>query len=106
MTTIQLEADVSTEQLLRAVEQLPPPEFARFLVQLLAHARGAPPPTSISAAAGETRSLSAGLLENDRNPYLAAAGIFAADTFAAEVAAYITTQREREREEAARQAEA
>ena len=31
MTLIQLEAQVSADQLLRAVAQLPPPEFERFL---------------------------------------------------------------------------
>jgi hypothetical protein len=36
MTTIPIEAQVSTEQLLHAVEQLPPQEFAAFLDQLLA----------------------------------------------------------------------
>jgi hypothetical protein len=36
MTTMQLEAEVSTEQLLRAVEQLPPREFAALLARLLA----------------------------------------------------------------------
>jgi len=34
------------------------------------------------------------------NPYLATAGLFSDDAFAAEVEAYITAQREREREEA------
>jgi hypothetical protein len=40
----------------------------------------------------------------ETNPYLAAAGMFADDSFAADVAAYITAQREREREEAGREA--
>jgi hypothetical protein len=35
MTTIHFEAQVSNEQLLRAVEQLPPQEFAAFIAQLL-----------------------------------------------------------------------
>lgn len=35
MTTIPIEAEVSTEQLLRAVAQLPPQEFATFVNQLL-----------------------------------------------------------------------
>jgi len=81
-------------------------EFARFLVQLLAPARGATRATSISATDREAHSPSVGLLENDGNPHLAAAGMFADDTFTAEVAASITAQREREREEAAGRAEA
>src|SRR5918912_919719 len=36
MTTIPIEAEVSTEQLLRAVTHLPPQEFAAFVSQLLA----------------------------------------------------------------------
>ena len=36
MTTIPIEAHVSTDQLLHAVEQLPPQEFAAFLDRLLA----------------------------------------------------------------------
>ncbi len=36
MTTIQIEAEVSTEQLLRAIEQLPPQEFASVVAHLLA----------------------------------------------------------------------
>jgi hypothetical protein len=36
MVTIPIEAEVSTEQLLRAVEQLPSREFAAFVAQLLA----------------------------------------------------------------------
>lgn len=35
MTTIPIEAQVSTDQLLHAVEQLPPPEFTAFLAHLL-----------------------------------------------------------------------
>lgn len=35
MTTIPIEAQVSTDQLLRAVEQMPPEEFAAFLDHLL-----------------------------------------------------------------------
>lgn len=40
------------------------------------------------------------------NPYLAAAGMFADDTFAADVEAFTNAQRDREREEAARAADA
>src|SRR5256885_16815847 len=36
MTTIPIEAEVSTEQLLRAVTRLPPQEFAAFVSELLA----------------------------------------------------------------------
>src|SRR5437763_16221666 len=36
MTTIPIEAEVSTEQLLRAVTRLPPQEFAAFVGELLA----------------------------------------------------------------------
>jgi len=36
MATISIEAHVSTEQLLHAVEQLPPQEFAAFVARLLA----------------------------------------------------------------------
>jgi hypothetical protein len=36
MTTIPIEAQVSTDQLLHAVEQLPPQEFAAFVDRLLA----------------------------------------------------------------------
>ena len=36
MTTIPIEAQVSTDQLLHAVEQLPPQEFTVFLARLLA----------------------------------------------------------------------
>jgi hypothetical protein len=36
MTTIPIEAEVSTEQLLRAVTRLPPQEFAAFVRELLA----------------------------------------------------------------------
>jgi hypothetical protein len=43
-----------------------------------------------------------GTILSGANPYLAAAGTFEDDSFAAEVNAYITAQREREREEAAR----
>ena len=102
MTTIQLEAEVSTEQLLRAVEQLPPREFAAFFAQLLDRvhtaALAAPMPTEDDAAQSAAERLA------ETNPYLAAAGMFADDSFAAEVAAYITAQREREREEAGREA--
>jgi hypothetical protein len=93
MATIQIEAQISTEQLLHAVEQLPPREFAALLAQLLQRARVAAGSTAVpSKDAGE------------RNPYLAAAGMFADDSFAAEVDAFIAAQRELEREEAAREA--
>ncbi len=36
MTTIPIEVQVSTEQLLQAVEQLPPQELASFVAQVLA----------------------------------------------------------------------
>ena len=36
MTTIQIEAEISPDQLLRAVEHLPPREFISFVVHLLA----------------------------------------------------------------------
>jgi hypothetical protein len=36
MTTLPVEVEVSTEQLLQAVEQLPPEEFVSFLAQVLA----------------------------------------------------------------------
>ena len=36
MTAISIEAQITTEQLLRAVEQLPPAELARFVDQVLA----------------------------------------------------------------------
>jgi len=36
MVTIPIEAEVSTEQLLRAVAQLPPQEFAAFVTHILA----------------------------------------------------------------------
>jgi len=39
-----------------------------------------------------------------QNPYLAFAGIFADDSFADEVDAYIAAERQRERDEAAREA--
>lgn len=42
----------------------------------------------------------------EQNPYLAAAGMFEDDSFAATIDAYIAAQREREREEAAREADA
>ena len=35
MATIQIEAEMSTEQLLHVVEQLPPREFAVLLAKLL-----------------------------------------------------------------------
>jgi hypothetical protein len=97
MATIQIEADMSTEQLLHVVEQLPPREFAILLAQLLERAR--------SAARAEPASLATGT-PAERNPYLAAAGMFADDSFADEVDAYIAAQRERERQDAAREADA
>jgi hypothetical protein len=97
LAVIQIEADLSTEQLLHVVEQLPPREFAILLTQLLERAR--------SAARGEPASLVTDMLV-ERNPYLAAAGMFADDSFADEVDAYIATQRERERLDAARDADA
>ncbi|HVA90441.1 MAG TPA: hypothetical protein VNL71_11435 [Chloroflexota bacterium] len=39
MRTIQIEAEISTEQLLHGVEQLPPVEFAALLARLLERAR-------------------------------------------------------------------
>lgn len=51
MTTIQIEAHISTEQLLRAVEQLPPDELTTFVDQILAlHARREAPHLSQSEA--------------------------------------------------------
>jgi hypothetical protein len=93
MATIQIEAHISTEQLLHAVEQLPPREFAALLAQLLQRAR-------MAAGSAPLPSTDAG----ERNPYLAAAGMFADESFAAEVDAYIAAQRELERAEAAREA--
>lgn len=93
MATIQIEAQMSTEQLLHAVEQLPPREFAALLAQLLQRARIAAGSTDLPLAdAGK------------RNPYVVAAGMFADDSFAAEVDAYIAAQREVERAEATREA--
>ncbi len=52
MTTIQIEAHISTEQLLRAVEQLPPDELTTFVDQILAlHARRESPHLNQSEAA-------------------------------------------------------
>jgi hypothetical protein len=104
MRTIPIEAEISTEQLLRAVEQLPPGECAALLTRLLERARLAAPGGSAQGAADGTRDISD--RQSEHNPYLAAAGIFADDSFAAEVDAYIAAQREREREEAAREADA
>jgi hypothetical protein len=104
MSTIPIEAEISTEQLLRAVEQLPPGEFAALFARMLEQARSAARVGSAQGAAGSARDSSGEPAE--RNPYLAAAGIFADDSFAAEVDAYIAAQREREREEAAREADA
>ena len=104
MTTIRIEAEVSTEQLLRAVEQLPPREFAALLARLLDRARIAARAGSAPAADGDPQGTSGRTAK--QNPYLAAAGMFADDSFAAAVDAYIAAQREREREEAAREADA
>lgn len=98
MTTIQIEAQMSTEQLLRAVDQLPPNEFAAFLAQLLDRVRGATGAVDTPRVDDEAHGV--------QNPYLVAAGMFADDSFAAEVDAYIAAQRQREREEAAREADA
>ncbi|MGH2391083.1 MAG: hypothetical protein ACRDIE_23035 [Chloroflexota bacterium] len=104
MRTIPIEAEISTEQLLRAVEQLPPGECAALLARLLERARLAAPGGSAQGAADDTRDISD--RQSEHNPDLAAAGIFADDSFAAEVDAYIAAQREREREEAAQEADA
>lgn len=45
-------------------------------------------------------------MSTEQHPYLAAAGMFSHDSFAAEVEAYITAQRRREREDAALEADA
>jgi hypothetical protein len=93
--TIRIEADLSPEQLLSAVEQLPPPEFATFFAELLERARRESgraqlPPHADAGSGGATQ-----------HPYLAAAGMFADDSFAAEVDAYISAERARERAQAA-----
>ena len=97
MATIQIEADMSTEQLLHVVEQLPPREFAVLLARLLERAR--------SAARAEPASWATDT-PSERNPYLAAVGMFADDSFSDEVDAYIAAQREREREDATQEADA
>jgi hypothetical protein len=97
MATIQIEAEMSTEQLLHAVEQLPPREFTVLLAHLLERARNAAQAEPASTGNGTSA---------EPNPYLAAAGMFADDSFADEVDAYIAAQREREREDAAREADA
>jgi hypothetical protein len=97
MATIQIEAEMSTEQLLHVVEQVPPREFAVLLAKLLERARIAAHADAASPAIGTAA---------ERNPYLAAAGMFADDSFADEVDAYIEAERAREREEAARAADA
>jgi hypothetical protein len=52
MTTIPIEAEISTEQLLRAVSQLPPEELAAFVDHVLAlHAERAEPRLSQSETA-------------------------------------------------------
>jgi hypothetical protein len=98
MATIRIEADMSAEQLLHAVEQLPPQEFTAFLGQLLARVRDAAHSEVMSAAdRGD-----AVMPEQPAgpNPYLAAAGMFADDSFADQIDAFLTEWRERE--EAAR----
>jgi hypothetical protein len=97
MATIQIEADTSTEQVLHVVEQLPPREFAILLAQLLERARRVAPADAASPPIGTQAA---------RNPYRAGAGMFADDSFADEVDAYIAAEREREREEATRAAHA
>jgi hypothetical protein len=98
MATIQIEANMSVEQLLHAVEKLPPEEFAAFLAQLLARARATRSGGIPTAAKNDT-----GTSEQapEANPYLAAAGMFNDDSFAAEIDAFLTSQRDHEREEAA-----
>ena len=86
---------MSTEQLLDAVEQLPPSEFVVFLGRLLDRVRsvgrvGYAPPTDNGGLVVRGGSMS--------STYLAAAGMFSHDSFAAEVEAYIAAQRQRERE--------
>ena len=100
MMTIQIEANISTEQLLHAVERLPPRNSQRSSSGSRSAAQGELAPEADS----DGRSTQAQPAE--QNPYLAAAGMFAHDSFAAEVDAYIAAQREREREEAAREADA
>jgi hypothetical protein len=52
MTTVHIEANISTEQLLRAVEQLPPVELTALVDQILAlQARREAPHLSQSEAA-------------------------------------------------------
>jgi hypothetical protein len=77
------------------------PKFAALLARLLERARLAAPGGSAQGAADGMRDISN--RQSEQNPYLAAAGIFADDSFAAEVDAYIAAQREREREEAGRE---
>ncbi len=89
---------------MRAVEQLPPQELAGLLVLLLERARGTARGEPVPGAGGDGHSIQ--IQPAEQNPYLAAAGMFADDSFAAEIDAYITAQREREREEAARAADA
>lgn len=100
MATIQIEAEMSAEQLLRAVEQLPPREFAALLAHLLERARATAQAASVGDTDADARRVAG--LQGEANPYLAAAGMFADDSFADEVDAYIAAQRAREREEAAR----
>ena len=104
MASIQIEAQISTEQLLDAVEQLPPGEFVAFLGRLLDRVRGVgwvgyAPSAHDSGPVAPDGSI-------EQHPYLAAAGMFAHDSFAAEVEAYIAAQRQREREDAALEADA
>jgi hypothetical protein len=97
MATIRIEAELSAEQLLRAVEQLSPAEFSAFFARLLDRAR---------REASLVSEHADNILEQqeEKNPYLAAAGMFEDDSFAAEVDAYIAAQRERERAAASREA--
>ena len=72
MPVIQLEAQLSADQLLRAVEQLPPPEFDRFLagaMRLRASKPRAsqPPRRELELLAQATAQLPPGALENCRN---------------------------------------
>jgi hypothetical protein len=106
MTTIQIEATVSMEQLLRAVDRLPPQELEALLVYLFTRLRGATDAASSPVVDDDMRRSSERQVANEDNPYLAVAGLFADDAFAAEVSAYIEAQRQREREAAACEADA
>lgn len=101
MATIRIEAELTAEQLLRAVEQLPSAEFATFFARLLDRARREARLASLHADGDRAVERPDG-----QNPYLAAAGMFEDDSFAAEVDAYIAAQREQEREAASRETDA